>query len=320
MINFYVLLGVDNNESSQEIKKAYRKLALEYHPDRHQGDAHEAEEMMKLLNEAKDVLLNNEKRKEYDAEFYSFQQFKSRQQQEAERKKYQQAQQAEREKHEQEKRQQQAQRKHEREETERKEREQVPDPEIERLKREYEQRKAEHLAREAEEYHKQKVLARASKKRNRLILVFIVLVLGIIFYMYQKHQNANKYLDTPYTVYDFDEENAEVPIPLDLYDESVENEAVQNTDNVSASWSEEKVADADQPVLANDHRGIQVNGNQTDSSQPQQAPKTTIQVTESEPPQHVDPIKSKALKSESAHIAPKKQDDSLSISNDDFFK
>lgn len=298
MINFYVLLGVNNNESSQEIKKAYRKLALKYHPDRHQGNAHEAEEMMKLLNEAKDVLLNSEKRKEYDAEFYSFQQFQSRQQQEAERK---QAQQAEQEKNEQEKRQQQTQWKHERKEEDQ------------------DRTKAEHLARETEENHKQEALASVLKKRNRLLLIFILLVLGTIFYMYQKHQNANEYLDIPYSAYGFDE-NTEVPISGDLSDKSVENEEVQDTNNISAPLSEEKVVAAVEPVLTNDQHDIQVNANQTDSTQPQQTPKTTMQVTESEPPQHVDPIKSKALKSESAHIAPKKQDDSLSISNDDFFK
>ena len=48
MIDFYALLGVDKNESSQEIKKAYRKLALKYHPDRHQSDADDAEEMQRL--------------------------------------------------------------------------------------------------------------------------------------------------------------------------------------------------------------------------------------------------------------------------------
>src|SRR5690606_8271275 len=105
---------------------------------------------------------------------------------------------------------------------------------------------AERLAREAEEKHNQEVLACALKKRNRLLLVFIMMVLGI-FYMYQKHQSANKYLDDPYAVYDFDE-NTEVQIPPDLYDEPAEEEVAQDADNVSASWLEEKVADADQLV------------------------------------------------------------------------
>ena len=101
MIDFYALLGVKNNETSQDIKKAYRKLALKHHPDRHQGDRHAAEEMMKLLNEAKDILLNDDKRAEYDEALYSFMQFKARQQQEAERRQREQAEQAERKKRQQ---------------------------------------------------------------------------------------------------------------------------------------------------------------------------------------------------------------------------
>ena len=287
MIDFYALLGVDKNESSQEIKKAYRKLALKYHPDRHQSDADDAEEMMKLLNEAKDVLLSDEKREEYDAAFYSFQQFKARQQQEAEH------------------RQQQEAKRRQQQEAARKEsiiksfKEQL-------LREEKAQRlaEAERLAREAEEKHNQEVLARALKKRNRLLLVFIMMVLGI-FYMYQKHQSANKYLDDPYAVYDFDE-NTEVQIPPDLYDEPAEEEVAQDADNVSASWLEEKVADADQLVSVNDRHDIQVNGSQTDFTQP-------------EPPQRVAPIEPKAEKSEPASAPPKKKEDSLSIDNDDFF-
>ena len=279
MIDFYALLGVDKNESSQEIKKAYRKLALKYHPDRHQSDADDAEEMMKLLNEAKDVLLSDEKREEYDAAFYSFQQFKARQQQEAKRRQ-----------------QQEAARK-----------ESIIKSFKEQLLREEKAQRlaeAERLAREAEEKHNQEVLARALKKRNRLLLVFIMMVLGI-FYMYQKHQSANKYLDDPYAVYDFDE-NTEVQIPPDLYDEPAEEEVAQDADNVSASWLEEKVADADQLVSVNDRHDIQVNGSQTDFTQP-------------EPPQRVAPIEPKAEKSEPASAPPKKKEDSLSIDNDDFF-
>ena len=303
MIDFYALLGVDKNESSQEIKKAYRKLALKYHPDRHQSDADDAEEMMKLLNEAKDVLLSDEKREEYDAAFYSFQQFKARQQQEAKRRQQQEAER--RQQQEAEHRQQQVAEHRQRQEAARKEsiiksfKEQL-------LREEKAQRlaEAERLAREAEEKHNQEVLARALKKRNRLLLVFIMMVLGI-FYMYQKHQSANKYLDDPYAVYDFDE-NTEVQIPPDLYDEPAEEEVAQDADNVSASWLEEKVADADQLVSVNDRHDIQVNGSQTDFTQP-------------EPPQRVAPIEPKAEKSEPASAPPKKKEDSLSIDNDDFF-
>ena len=289
MIDFYALLGVDKNESSQEIKKAYRKLALKYHPDRHQSDADDAEEMMKLLNEAKDVLLSDEKREEYDAAFYSFQQFKARQQQEAERRQQQEAE--HRQQQEAEHRQQQEAKRRQQQEAERRQAREDYDRWRQEAKRRQQQEaarkesiiksfkeqllreekaqrlaEAERLAREAEEKHNQEVLARALKKRNRLLLVFIMMVLGI-FYMYQKHQSANKYLDDPYAVYDFDE-NTEVQIPPDLYDEPAEEEVAQDADNVSASWLEEKVADADHLVSVNDRHDIQVNGSQTDFTQP----------------------------------------------------
>ena len=51
MSNYYQLLGVSHQASSEEIKKAYRKLALEYHPDRNQGSS-DAEERFKEVTEA----------------------------------------------------------------------------------------------------------------------------------------------------------------------------------------------------------------------------------------------------------------------------
>lgn len=63
--DYYEVLGVSKNASKEEIKKAYRKLALQYHPDRNQGDA-QAEEKFKEINEAYQVLNDDEKRAHYD--------------------------------------------------------------------------------------------------------------------------------------------------------------------------------------------------------------------------------------------------------------
>jgi molecular chaperone DnaJ len=62
----YKTLGVSKNASDEEIKKAYRKLARKYHPDRNPDDK-EAEEKFKEISAAHDVLADPEKRKEYDA-------------------------------------------------------------------------------------------------------------------------------------------------------------------------------------------------------------------------------------------------------------
>jgi molecular chaperone DnaJ len=62
----YKTLGVKKDASEDEIKKAYRKLARQYHPDRNPGDK-EAEEKFKEVSAAHDVLSDPEKRKEYDA-------------------------------------------------------------------------------------------------------------------------------------------------------------------------------------------------------------------------------------------------------------
>lgn len=63
--NFYDILGVSENASADEIKKAYRRLVKEHHPDRHPGDAG-AEARFKELGEAYDVLKDPEKRRKYD--------------------------------------------------------------------------------------------------------------------------------------------------------------------------------------------------------------------------------------------------------------
>ena len=63
--DYYEVLGVSKNASDDEIKKAYRKLAIKYHPDKNPGDK-EAEEKFKEINEAHDVLSDKQKRARYD--------------------------------------------------------------------------------------------------------------------------------------------------------------------------------------------------------------------------------------------------------------
>ncbi len=63
--DYYKILGINKNSSEEEIKKAYKKLALQYHPDKNPGNK-EAEEKFKEINEAYEVLSDPEKRKKYD--------------------------------------------------------------------------------------------------------------------------------------------------------------------------------------------------------------------------------------------------------------
>ena len=63
--DYYEVLGVSKDADAKEIKKAYRKLAMKYHPDKNPGDK-AAEEKFKEINEAYEVLSDEEKRSTYD--------------------------------------------------------------------------------------------------------------------------------------------------------------------------------------------------------------------------------------------------------------
>jgi curved DNA-binding protein len=75
--DYYQILGVNRNATPEEIKKAYRKLAQKYHPDKAKGNKKEAETQFKKISEAYAVLSNPGKRKEYD-EFGSQEAFRAK--------------------------------------------------------------------------------------------------------------------------------------------------------------------------------------------------------------------------------------------------
>ncbi|OBS71474.1 hypothetical protein A6R68_13949, partial [Neotoma lepida] len=70
MVNYYKVLGVPQNASSSDIKRAFHHLALQVHPDKNPGDG-EAEERFKQIAEAYHVLSDAKKRKDYDRSRWS---------------------------------------------------------------------------------------------------------------------------------------------------------------------------------------------------------------------------------------------------------
>ncbi len=72
--DYYKILGVDKKATQDEIKKAFRKLAIKYHPDKNAGNK-EAEEKFKQISEANDVLSDPAKRKKYDELGENWQQY-----------------------------------------------------------------------------------------------------------------------------------------------------------------------------------------------------------------------------------------------------
>ncbi|MFN0292838.1 J domain-containing protein [Pedobacter helvus] len=63
--NYYDILGISQTATSDEVKKAYRKLSLKFHPDKNEGDEYFSQ-MFKQINIAYNVLIDTEKRKDYD--------------------------------------------------------------------------------------------------------------------------------------------------------------------------------------------------------------------------------------------------------------
>jgi len=66
--DYYSTLGLTPDSSAEEIKKVYRKLAMQYHPDRNGGNP-ESEERLKEINEAYQILGDEEKRRRYDLQY-----------------------------------------------------------------------------------------------------------------------------------------------------------------------------------------------------------------------------------------------------------
>lgn len=79
MVKYYEILGVPRNATNDEIKRAYRKLALRFHPDKNRNDPPaEAARKFREISQAYEVLSNVEKRRQYDAQFMGQQRFSIR--------------------------------------------------------------------------------------------------------------------------------------------------------------------------------------------------------------------------------------------------
>uniref|UniRef100_A0A8C6YN09 J domain-containing protein n=1 Tax=Naja naja TaxID=35670 RepID=A0A8C6YN09_NAJNA len=66
MVNYYEVLGLNQNASQEDIKRAYRKLALKWHPDKNPYNKEDAEKKFKAVAEAYEVLSDPQKRSLYD--------------------------------------------------------------------------------------------------------------------------------------------------------------------------------------------------------------------------------------------------------------
>jgi curved DNA-binding protein CbpA len=73
--DYYEVLGVNKDASDNEIRRAYKKLAVKWHPDKHPDNKKEAEEKFKEISEAYSVLSDPKKKSEYDNEGFSFEDF-----------------------------------------------------------------------------------------------------------------------------------------------------------------------------------------------------------------------------------------------------
>ena len=65
-MNYYDILGVEEDADSESIKKAYKKLAKQFHPDLNPDDVESAEKKFKKINEAYHVLIDDDERVKYD--------------------------------------------------------------------------------------------------------------------------------------------------------------------------------------------------------------------------------------------------------------